>query len=49
MSAIVVGVFATAVRVVRTEVYVMPAGVGATRILVAVPVSRSGRLASRFG
>ena len=44
-----VEVFATAVRVFRTEVYVMPAGVGATRISIAVPEPRSGRLAPRLG
>ena len=38
-----------AVRVFRTEVYVMPAGVGVVPIAIAVPAPRSGRLGSRFG
>jgi hypothetical protein len=44
-----VGVFATGVRVFRTEVCVMPAGVGAIRISIAVPGPWSGRLGSRCG
>ena len=49
VSLITVGVFATAVRIVRTEVYVMATGAGVVPISIAVPAPRSGRLGSRFG